>query len=54
MSTRWFKCEILSGVSDGCFTGIQHAGVWNGYGSTFEGSIETWAAVARDNEVKDD
>ena len=34
--------------------GIQHAGGWNGYGSTFEDSIEARAAVARDNEVKDD
>jgi hypothetical protein len=32
----------------------QHAGMWGGYGWTVEGSIEAWAAVARDSGVKHD
>jgi hypothetical protein len=33
---------------------VQHADTWGGYGWTVEGSIEAWAAVARDGEVKND
>ena len=33
---------------------VQHAEGWHGYGWTVEGSIEAWAAVARDSEVRND
>lgn len=31
---------------------LQHADMWGGYDWTVEGSIEAWAAVARDSEAK--